>query len=125
MRYIHIKNYFDIGKIGWQSLVARLLAGLDDDPMGVTIDPKKPYGELWMGSHSSVPSRSWESGHLLSQIIGDAEYSDACASYDGSTKDLPFLFKVLSIEKALCIQAHPEKVLARKLHLLDPICFPG
>lgn len=31
-------------------------------------------------------------------------------------KDLPFLLKVLSIRKALSIQAHPDKELARKLH---------
>jgi mannose-6-phosphate isomerase len=29
---------------------------------------------------------------------------------------LPFLFKVLSIGKALSIQAHPDKKLAEKLH---------
>jgi mannose-6-phosphate isomerase len=31
-------------------------------------------------------------------------------------RDLPFLLKVLSIRKALSIQAHPDKELARKLH---------
>jgi mannose-6-phosphate isomerase len=31
-------------------------------------------------------------------------------------KDLPFLLKVLSIRKALSIQAHPDKEIARKLH---------
>ena len=34
--------------------------------------------------------------------------------------DLPFLFKVLSINKALSIQAHPDKVLAEKLHSERP-----
>lgn len=31
-------------------------------------------------------------------------------------KDLPFLFKVLSVGKALSIQAHPDAALARTLH---------
>lgn len=38
---------------------------------------------------------------------------------------LPFLFKVLSIRKALSIQAHPNKKLAEKLHARDPRNYPG
>lgn len=34
--------------------------------------------------------------------------------------DLPFLFKVLAIRKALSIQAHPDKQLAQKLHAERP-----
>jgi mannose-6-phosphate isomerase len=33
---------------------------------------------------------------------------------------LPFLFKVLSVEKALSIQAHPSKDLASQLHISKP-----
>ena len=33
---------------------------------------------------------------------------------------LPFLFKVLSVNKALSIQAHPNKKLAAQLHKKDP-----
>jgi mannose-6-phosphate isomerase len=35
-------------------------------------------------------------------------------------KDLPFLLKVLSVGKALSIQAHPDSELAVKLHAKDP-----
>lgn len=38
--------------------------------------------------------------------------------------DLPFLFKVLSIGKALSIQAHPNKSLASHLHAKDPKNYP-
>lgn len=38
--------------------------------------------------------------------------------------DLPFLFKVLSINQALSIQAHPNKSLARILHQKDPKNYP-
>lgn len=38
--------------------------------------------------------------------------------------DLPFLFKVLSINQALSIQAHPNKKLAKELHLRDPKNYP-
>ena len=37
---------------------------------------------------------------------------------------LPFLFKVLSIGKALSIQAHPNKKLAEKLHAKDSKNYP-
>ncbi len=38
--------------------------------------------------------------------------------------DLPFLFKVLSINQALSIQAHPNKALARVLRQNDPKNYP-
>jgi mannose-6-phosphate isomerase len=38
---------------------------------------------------------------------------------------LPFLFKVLSINKALSLQAHPNKKLAEQLHARDPRNYPG
>jgi mannose-6-phosphate isomerase len=38
---------------------------------------------------------------------------------------LPFLFKVLSIGKALSIQVHPDKALAKELHARDPQHYPG
>lgn len=38
---------------------------------------------------------------------------------------LPFLFKVLSINKALSIQAHPNKKLAEKLHAKDSKNYKG
>ena len=37
---------------------------------------------------------------------------------------MPFLFKVLSINQALSIQAHPNKSLARQLHQKDPKNYP-
>ncbi len=37
---------------------------------------------------------------------------------------LPFLFKVLSVGKALSIQAHPNKKLAEQLHRHDPKNYP-
>ena len=37
--------------------------------------------------------------------------------------DLPFLFKVLSVAKALSIQAHPDMLLAQRLHRERPQVF--
>ncbi|CAI0472422.1 unnamed protein product [Linum tenue] len=36
---------------------------------------------------------------------------------------LPFLFKILSVAKALSIQAHPDKELAKQLHKSHPIAY--
>jgi mannose-6-phosphate isomerase len=43
---------------------------------------------------------------------------------DSERKDLPFLFKVLSIRQALSIQAHPNKKLAEELHRSCPGHYP-
>ena len=40
-----------------------------------------------------------------------------------STIHIPYLFKVLSIKKALPLQAHPDKDLAMQLQLKDPSNF--
>lgn len=39
-------------------------------------------------------------------------------------KELPFLFKVLSVNSSLSIQAHPNKAHAEKLHAADPEHYP-
>lgn len=106
-------QHYAWGKQGAHSTVAQL-----------TQQPIKedlPYAEMWMGTHPSGPSRLETSGQLLSdwlkenpQMLGDqltAQYSQF--AQEGQ---LPFLFKVLSIAKALSIQAHPDKELARELY---------
>lgn len=40
-----------------------------------------------------------------------------------SILELPFLSKVLSVETALSIQAHPDKKLAEELHRLKPTLY--
>jgi len=54
-----------------------------------------PYAEMWMGTHSGAPS-SVKCGEKLVNL---AEISG----------ELPFLFKLLAVEKPLSIQAHPDK----------------
>ncbi|RDX98733.1 Mannose-6-phosphate isomerase 1 [Mucuna pruriens] len=110
-----VKNY-DWGLPGRASEVARLHAlnsasqFTDDDP----------YAELWMGTHDSGPSSLSSSGVSLKDWISDNPdvLGDKILHKWGS--DLPFLFKVLSVGKALSIQAHPDKELARTLHKLHP-----
>lgn len=84
---------------GEEGLVARLSGNAS----------AKPCAELWMGTHPSAPSKLFEQDILLSDHIN---------------RQLPFLFKVLSVNTALSIQAHPDKALAQTLHARDPKNYP-
>ncbi|KDP32959.1 hypothetical protein JCGZ_12990 [Jatropha curcas] len=121
-----VQNY-DWGKIGLDSKVGRLY----ELNSGSQIDVGKPYAELWMGTHESGPSFVVENGVENGNPIGSHSISlkewifknpnvlgDKVLDKWGC--DLPFLFKVLSVAKALSIQAHPDKELAKMLHKLHP-----
>jgi mannose-6-phosphate isomerase len=70
-------------------------------------------------SHLPAPSSSSLSSHLQSHpsLIGDRVAEKFPDAKEGN---LPFLFKVLSIEKALSIQTHPDKKTAEALHAQLP-----
>jgi mannose-6-phosphate isomerase len=106
-----IKNY-DWGKLGEQSEVVKLVQ-LNDDSF--IVDNTVPYSELWMGDHVSGPSRVKKTGENFGEFL----QKDLKANIGGLPK-LPFLFKVLSIRKALSIQVHPNKSEAERLHSLYP-----
>ncbi|CAM6127183.1 unnamed protein product [Calypogeia fissa] len=115
-------QHYDWGRIGEDSGVARLYAVSS----GNAIDEGKPYAELWMGTHPSGPSllfvdeSSPEHGILLNEWLQknpDALGEAVLKKWHG---ELPFLFKVLSVAKALSIQAHPDKNLAEKLFQTQP-----
>lgn len=77
-----------------------------------------------MGTHPSNPSKDVQTQRTLLDLVQDNE---ALMSQEVSKKfgqKLPFLFKVLSIRKALSIQAHPNKKLAEQLHEKDPKNYP-
>ncbi|KAF9651026.1 mannose-6-phosphate isomerase [Thelephora ganbajun] len=120
-RIIPTIQKYDWGKQGSKSKVAQLAVAskLPD----FQLDENTPYAELWMGTHLSSPSKVATSGDLLSNHLkenqGDigAQIIDILRVSDGV---LPFLFKVLSIEKALSIQTHPDKATAEKLHAEKP-----
>ena len=58
------------------------------------------------------------------QLIGDhvVERFKEAGAAEGN---LPFLFKVLAIEKALSIQTHPDKKMAERLHKERPDVYKG
>ena len=60
------------------------------------------------------------SGCLLSDWLKSNQWALGNASVQQYGGELPFLFKVLSINKALSIQAHPTKAHAQVLHETAP-----
>ncbi|XP_065879879.1 mannose-6-phosphate isomerase 1-like [Euphorbia lathyris] len=122
-----VQNY-DWGKLGTDSQVARLYK-LNS---GSKIQLDKSYAELWMGTHESEPSFVVDSSEIedgaavgppsvtLKKWIAKNPNVLGDKVLDKWGCDLPFLFKVLSISKALSIQAHPDKELAKMLHKLQP-----
>eukprot|EP00049_Salpingoeca_infusionum_P002546 m.57935 g.57935 ORF g.57935 m.57935 type:complete len:425 (-) comp11642_c0_seq2:112-1386(-) len=110
-------QHYAWGKVGGTSKVAQLSGS-------APIDPSQPYAELWMGTHSKSPSIAVIDGQdkLLADVLAS---SDAMRGNLADTSgNLPFLFKVLSINKTLSIQAHPNKVHAEELHARDPEHYP-
>ena len=91
------QNY-DWGQYANSSLVAIALR-----KNGQPIDDKLKYAEYWMGTHPNGPSKIIKEGKeiLLSDEING---------------QLSYLFKILSINKPLSIQLHPDKSFAEILH---------
>ncbi|TVU23144.1 hypothetical protein EJB05_30255, partial [Eragrostis curvula] len=111
-------QHYDWGRRGADSLVARLAAAGED---GGECDDR-PCAELWMGTHPSAPSSLAPDVSLRDWVARNpAALGRAVAARWGG--DLPFLFKVLSVAKALSIQAHPDRDLARALHALRPAAY--
>jgi len=122
-----VQNYA-WGRPASESEVAQLAAA-----GGQSIDPTQTYAELWMGTHPSAPSNlipepNTNSDNNIPSSLGALlhdqpdllGHSISLHSTTHSKTNLPFLFKVLSINTALSIQSHPDKALAEKLHLEQP-----
>ncbi|KAL2158292.1 hypothetical protein VTH06DRAFT_4613 [Thermothelomyces fergusii] len=113
---------YEWGKKGSASAAARFAAATPSS--NFTIEDDRPYAELWMGTHPSSPSKDLVTGRTLLDLVQDNEalLSSSVAARYGHK--VPFLLKVLSINKALSIQAHPNKKLAEELHRKDPDNYP-
>ena len=131
-------------------MVARLAhAGNKGSSSAFSIQEDQPYAELWLGTHpkgmsyivSNLYQLSFEpddfsskdlvedekkneetSEHSipLSSYIKNQDYESYFCNTNGT---LGFLLKALSVEKALSIQAHPDKSLAEKLHRQHPMQY--
>ena len=107
-----VQNYH-WGKSSTESQVAALAA--KNDPEKHVLDDSKRYAELWMGTHPSGPSTLKSSGQLLADFL-----KANTGAVGGQGSNLPYLFKVLSVDTALSIQAHPNKTHAEQLHAARP-----
>jgi len=68
--------------------------------LGIKNESNKPFAEMWLGAHPLAPSQT--------QIDGkDVNLNEVCS-------ELPFLLKLLAVEKPLSIQVHPNKEQAQK-----------
>lgn len=101
------------GQPGSTSLVADLASHGEGQ---VPVDEQEPYAELWMGSHVSGPSVAAKTGEPLNRWLERNPMALGKEVLKEHGSSLPFLFKVLSIQKSLSIQSHPDKALAEQLH---------
>ncbi|KAI9057211.1 mannose-6-phosphate isomerase [Trametes sanguinea] len=116
---------YEWGRTGSESLAARLAKNAIGH--GFQVDEKKSYAEVWMGTHPNGPAHLYDdpSTSLLSLISSNPTFylGETLVQKWPSTTHIPYLFKVLSIKKALPLQAHPDKGLAEQLQLRDPSNF--
>ncbi|CAF0859481.1 unnamed protein product [Didymodactylos carnosus] len=109
----YAQNYL-WGMKGSSSLVAQV-----SEANGSEINPTQTYAEYWMGTHPKGESYLTDGNTTLrSYIQQQKKYS----SYENG--NLPYLFKILSVQTALSIQAHPNKQHARELHEKNPKEYP-
>ena len=89
-----------------------------------------PFAELWMGTHPKAPLKLVEAAPGAAAGAPLSDFLRAHPAFAGEKSvatygdQLPYLFKCLSVDKALSIQAHPNKTLARQLHHKDPSNYP-
>lgn len=128
-----IQNY-DWGSTLSNSFIRNFLKNLNNFDVNIN----KPIAELWMGAHKKSPSIIYPVEILESKnqvSFNKKEYIDKMISnypkhilgenlFNKNISTLPFLFKILDIEKPLSIQAHPDKNLAKILHKRDPLNYP-
>lgn len=75
----------------------------------------RPEAELWMGAHPQAPSvaRVGARRMALDRLIAEHPAETlGRAALDGHGATLPFLFKVLALDKPVSVQAHPTRARA-------------
>lgn len=80
--------------------------------------------KLWMGTHPNGPSQVKEKDSSEKQSLSTwIDNHKGCLGNKVTERfggKLPFLLKVLSVNKSLSIQAHPNKKHAERLHAERP-----
>jgi mannose-6-phosphate isomerase len=107
------------GKTGKESLAGHLWA--QTESTGVKED--ETYSEMWMGTYPTVPARLLATGETLEHFLNRKPEVVGDSVRRRFHSGLPFLPKVLSFDKALPLQVHPDKRLSEQLNLKDPDQF--
>lgn len=124
-------QHYDWGKCRRSSLVSKLTGEVStvspqiSPAQGAGKGGGKKFAELWMGDHPSGPSCVKSSGGSTSERLSEMLMNTPSILGQKLAGDarLPFLLKVLSIQKALSIQAHPDRDLATRLHRDRPDAY--
>lgn len=85
------------------------------DLLSISDTGQKPLAEYWMGTHPKGPSEVEAGGEhlLLNNLIDQNPEQFLGVNCSDQFKGvLPYLFKVLDVEKMLSIQVHPSKAAA-------------
>jgi mannose-6-phosphate isomerase len=87
-------------------------------PQLMHVDNKigKPFAEYWMGAHPSAPAlvETADGSKALDQMIQEKKVAFLGPKTAAQFGTLPYLFKILDVEKMLSIQVHPSKENAEK-----------
>jgi mannose-6-phosphate isomerase len=83
--------------------------------LGRPVPSTLPEAELWLGAHARGPAEvrvdgRWERLDALIERAGEALLGPAAEPFG---RRLPFLLKVLAVERSLSLQAHPDADQAR------------
>ena len=108
-------QHYDWGTKGRNAFIPKLL--------NIKAEKDKPYAELWMGAHPKASSKIRIDDKTIDLAEAIRDYPIEMLGKKTAKvylNSLPFLFKVLSANEALSIQAHPSKRQAVWLHKKDP-----
>lgn len=106
------------GRPGRNSIIPALAASQETAP-------DELYAELWLGAHPSNPSSVVCAGQEMPLPDLLATQPALLGPYVSSRfEELPFLLKVLSVNRPLSIQLHPDREFAALLHTADPSHYP-
>lgn len=83
---------------------------------GIENPEKKPIAEIWMGAHTQAPSKIIVDGKPvgLDRFLAENPENLGKNSIEKFGNTLPFLFKILSADRPLSIQVHPDKQQAKQ-----------
>ncbi|KAL9650485.1 hypothetical protein ABK040_004705 [Willaertia magna] len=133
-------QYYNWGKKGEDSTVGQIHKVQQEDlyHSNFKLSNDEYYAELWMGTHPNGPTKivlsssstssdndnynTNNSTILLDEFLRNNKHyfsEKEVKEFDISKGQLPYLFKVLSVNQALSIQAHPDKNLAKYLFETD------